>query len=157
MSDEPEYVLNPDEAKRSLRIVRILLLLSLPVYALFVAVATPPPQWDPAQHPSWPAVYIIGAIGVGLAAAIPLMRKWMFFGRVERGDIEERTEQFLAELRTTQAATWAMATALSILGVVAYLFVYQLWVFGLFFIPSVALFFVYRTPTNLIERMELNQ
>lgn len=154
MDESTEQVLTPDEARRTLWMVWLLLLLSLPVYALFALVTPIPPEWDPAVHTSWEMVGLFGALGVATLVAIPLVRRWLFFGPLERGDIDRCTEEYLRELRIVSAATWALATSLSIYGLLAYFFVFQLWVFGVFFVPSLALFFVFRPPSDLIEEME---
>lgn len=151
MAEGPEYVLTPDDARRQTRTVWTLLLVSLPVYALVALVAEPPPEWQPAEHALWSGVYLFGTLGVLTAAAIPLLRRWMLFAPLERGDLDRRSPEFYSELRTTSAATWAMATSLSIYGLLAYFFVYQFWVFALFFVPSVALFFIFRPPDDLID------
>ncbi len=154
MTDDEQRVLTPDVARRSLRVVYWSLFASLPVYALVVLVLPTPEGWDPAVHTDWTAVAIFAALALIAGAAIPYLRRRMFFKPLEEGEIERRSEQYLLELRTTSAATWALATSISILGLLAYLAIYQFWMFALFFIPSAALFIVFRPPDDLIDEMQ---
>lgn len=154
MSEQSEHVLTPDAARRSLRSVWALLLLSLPVYGLVALVAAPPADWDWTLHTNWAVVAVFAAMAVATMVAIPLVRKHMFFRPLQQGDIDRRSRDYLAELRTMSAATWALATSLAIYGLLAYFFSYSLWVFAAFFGPSIALFLYYRPPYDLVDEME---
>lgn len=147
-------VLTPEEARRSLKSVWFLLLLSLPVYAAVAVVLEPPPEFNPAEHASWTMAAVFGGLAAASLAAIPILRKIWFFDPLENGEIDERSEEFLGELRTTWAMTWALATSISVWGLLAYFFVFELWLFALFFVPSVVLFIVFRPPYDRIEQME---
>ena len=151
--DAPDYVLTPDDALRSARTVWTLLLVSMPVYAL-AAIAWPIPEgWEAAEHASWTVVGIFAGLGTVTLAAVPLMRRWLFFGPRDRGELQEDPQEYLGALRTMSAATWAMATSLAIYGLFAYFAVFQLWVFALFFIPAGALFFIFRPPVELVHEV----
>lgn len=143
--------LDPKQLKGSLLRVWLSLFASLGVYTLFVTLIEPPPEVDPATDANWIAVGILAAVGVGLLAAIHPFRRRNFFRKVDNADLVAGSQDYLRELRITSAATWAIATMITIVGVVAYFFSFYLWVYAPFLAASIAVFLLFRPPTDLID------
>lgn len=143
--------LDPDQLKGSLFRVWLALFASLGVYALFAAVFEPHPDWTMADDASWTTVAVVAVLAVATVVAIRPFRRWSFFDKVEAGEFAPGSQPYLQELRTTSAATWAMATLVTIFGLIAYFFSFSFWVFLPFLVASIAVFLIYRTPHELID------
>ena len=143
--------LDPKQLKGSLFRVWLSLFVSLGVYTLFVVVIEPPPEVDPARDANWVAVAVLAVIAIAVAAAIRPFRDKNFFRRVDTGELVPGSQDYLREVRITWAATWAMATMITIVGVIAYFFTFYLWVFLPFLAGSVAIFLIHRPPADVID------
>ncbi len=142
--------LDPTQLKGSLFRVWLSLFASLGVYTLFVVLIEPPPEVDPATDGNWTAVAVLAIVAVALIVAARSFRQRNFFKKLDTGELEAGSQTYLREIRITWAATWAMATMITIVGVVAYFFTFSLWAYLPFLGVSIALFIAYRLPSDIV-------